>query len=204
MPRKKADEPKLTLEKILSTAYELFAREGYEGTTLNELAKVLNVSKPALYYYFSSKEALFEALYQSIAELVQSDLEQVLIGARASFSKGPCDREAFKEIIYQLGINDFEGLSSDPNLAKVLRQFDLLSLRRVNIDVIAHNLADYTIEVYGKIFDLALEANIFSRKEVANLKPIITALINGFNYELIFEQHQVDLKTWRFALDRLL
>lgn len=204
MPRKKADEPKLTLEIILNTAYALFASEGYEGTTLNQLSKLLNVSKPALYYYFDSKEKLFEVLYQSIAELIQKDLDQVLLHAQKMMQAESRNQETFKELIYMLGVNDFEGLSTNPNLAKVLRQFDLLRLRQANINEIAQNLTNYTNRIYEEIFSLGLEAQLYSSSEINYLKDIISALINGFNYEMIFEDKQVDLNAWRFALDRIL
>lgn len=203
MPRKKADEPKLTLERILETAYELFAKEGYEGTTLNALSKLLGVSKPALYYYFDSKESLFEALYQSTVNVIKADLGQVLKQAQADFMQSRT-RESFKKIIYTLGINDFEGLASDPSLAKVLRQFDLLSLRQPSIHLIANELENFTREIHTALFDLALDAELYSESEITYLKATIYALINGFNYELIFENRQIDPKAWQFALDRIL
>lgn len=203
MPRKKADEPKLTLERILGTAYELFAKEGYEGTTLNALSQLLGVSKPALYYYFDSKESLFEALYQSTSKAIKADLSRVLAQAQTDFMHSR-SKESFKKIIYALGINDFEGLASDPNLAKVLRQFDLLSLRQSSIRLIASDLENYTKEVYTAIFDLARDADLYSESEIGYLKASIYALINGYNYELIFENCQIDLHAWQFALDRIL
>lgn len=189
---------------ILNEAYALFASEGYEATTLNKLSQALKVSKPALYYYFDSKETLFEALYQSIADLIKADLDKISINSREKFHKSERHKDDFKEIIYCLGQNDFEGLSSDPNLAKVLRQFDLLRFRQASINEIAISLEQYTEEIYDVIFTLASEANLYSQKEIDAIKSIIKALINGFNYQLIFENSQLNLKTWQFALDRIL
>lgn len=48
-------------EAVLRTAVQLFLEQGYHRATLNEVADRLNITKPALYNYFRSKEdILFE------------------------------------------------------------------------------------------------------------------------------------------------
>jgi AcrR family transcriptional regulator len=48
-------------EAVLRTAVQLFLERGYHRATLNEVAERLNITKPALYNYFRSKdEILFE------------------------------------------------------------------------------------------------------------------------------------------------
>jgi AcrR family transcriptional regulator len=48
-------------EAVLRTAVQLFLEQGYHRATLNEVAERLNITKPALYNYFRSKdEILFE------------------------------------------------------------------------------------------------------------------------------------------------
>lgn len=47
---------------ICHTALELFAARGFEGATLEAVADALGYTKPALYYYFKSKEDLFGSL----------------------------------------------------------------------------------------------------------------------------------------------
>lgn len=45
-----------TRARIQQVALELFAEQGYEGTSLREIAERLDVTKAALYYHFKSKE----------------------------------------------------------------------------------------------------------------------------------------------------
>jgi AcrR family transcriptional regulator len=45
-----------TRERIQSVALKLFAEQGYEKTSLREIAERLSVTKAALYYHFKSKE----------------------------------------------------------------------------------------------------------------------------------------------------
>ncbi len=45
-------------EEVLRTAARIFAEMGYRGATLEDIAKALNVTQPALYYYARSKDEL--------------------------------------------------------------------------------------------------------------------------------------------------
>ena len=48
--------------KILDAAYEVFVGKGYSDTTMDDIAKKSNMSKGAIYHYYSSKKSLFLAL----------------------------------------------------------------------------------------------------------------------------------------------
>ncbi|MEU6556899.1 TetR/AcrR family transcriptional regulator [Streptomyces sp. NPDC046915] len=64
-----------TRQRIQDVALELFAEQGYEKTSLREIAERLDVTKAALYYHFKTKEeiivSLFEDLTQPIQELIE-------------------------------------------------------------------------------------------------------------------------------------
>ena len=53
-----------TRQRILDTAEELFATQGYESVTTKELAKQAGVATGALYHHFASKEAIYAAVVQ--------------------------------------------------------------------------------------------------------------------------------------------
>src|SRR5262252_3728694 len=63
-----------TRERIQSIALELFAEQGYEKTSLREIAERLGVTKAALYYHFTSKEDIV----RSFVEDYRAELEQVI------------------------------------------------------------------------------------------------------------------------------
>lgn len=46
---------------VLRTAAELFATQGFHSTTLRDVADRLNITKPAIYYYFASKDEILVA-----------------------------------------------------------------------------------------------------------------------------------------------
>jgi AcrR family transcriptional regulator len=63
-----------TRERIKDVALELFTEQGYEQTSLREIAERLGVTKAALYYHFKSKEEIVRAFVEdrvaALAELV--------------------------------------------------------------------------------------------------------------------------------------
>lgn len=65
-------------EQIINAAVDLFFRNGYQQTTLDEVAEQLNVTKPFIYYHFRDKEeVLFEISGRSVAKAVATLAEAV-------------------------------------------------------------------------------------------------------------------------------
>jgi len=60
--RKRARDVKR--EAVLRMAVRLFLEEGYHRTPLSRIAERLNITKPALYNYFSSKEEILHELFR--------------------------------------------------------------------------------------------------------------------------------------------
>ena len=64
---------KSSREKILSVALELFAQNGYQGTSISQISKKAKISKGLMYNYFKNKEKLLEEIvvegFNKIAEL---------------------------------------------------------------------------------------------------------------------------------------
>ena len=57
-----------TRDRILDVALDLFTDQGFDGTSLREIAERLNVTKAALYYHFSSKDEILLALHMRLHE----------------------------------------------------------------------------------------------------------------------------------------
>lgn len=49
-------------DSILNCALQLFSEKGYEAVSVQELVNMANVTKPTLYYYFGSKEGVYDQL----------------------------------------------------------------------------------------------------------------------------------------------
>jgi AcrR family transcriptional regulator len=66
-----------TRERILDVALDLFTDQGFDGTSMREIAERLNISKPAIYYHFASKEDILMALHMRLHEFGKVGLERL-------------------------------------------------------------------------------------------------------------------------------
>lgn len=67
-------------EQILLTAITIVNRRGYEGTTMEEIAAELLMTKGSLYYYFKSKSDLMFQCQNSVLSQATKELEEELNG----------------------------------------------------------------------------------------------------------------------------
>lgn len=58
-----------TKERILETALELFAQSGYLGTSMNDIAKQLGITKAALYKHYTSKQEILDRIVERMNEM---------------------------------------------------------------------------------------------------------------------------------------
>jgi len=65
---------------ILAAAAHLFAHKGYGSTSVREVVEAAGVTKPTLYYYFDSKEALFREVISWKLEAGAQVLQSALAG----------------------------------------------------------------------------------------------------------------------------
>lgn len=91
-----------TKEKIMKAARNLFADQGYEGTSVREIAKAADVNVASLNYYFASKENLFHEILRTgylecaselkqLLEKNQSNLENTMVDLFKYFSENSDD-----------------------------------------------------------------------------------------------------------------
>ena len=64
-------------EAVLRTAVQLFLEQGYHRATLNEVADRLNITKPALYNYFRSKEDILFECWVMGQERVEDQIAEI-------------------------------------------------------------------------------------------------------------------------------
>jgi AcrR family transcriptional regulator len=64
-----------TRDRILAAALDLFIEQGYEKTSLREIAEQVGVTKAALYYHFASKEEIFRTLMEPFSAVQGQALE---------------------------------------------------------------------------------------------------------------------------------
>jgi len=66
-----------TRERILDVALDLFTDQGFDGTSMREIAARLGISKPAIYHHFASKEEILMALHLRLHEFGKAALTRL-------------------------------------------------------------------------------------------------------------------------------
>ena len=70
-----------TKEKILGVSLQLFMQLGFENTYMDDIAQKAGVTKPAIYYYFKDKQALFEGtvsqFLDQMAQMMSPEGEEI-------------------------------------------------------------------------------------------------------------------------------
>lgn len=83
------------VEQVLAGAREVFLRDGFEGASVDEIAKVSGVSKATLYSYFNDKRRLFQEVIQAECDRMSGEIE-------ARIDPSAPTREALKTAAYGL------------------------------------------------------------------------------------------------------
>src|SRR3954466_5055951 len=71
-------------EELMRVAARLFAEQGYQGTSLADLAEELGIQKPSLYHHIASKEDLLWEVAVEGARAFHEALDAVPAGAQAA------------------------------------------------------------------------------------------------------------------------
>ena len=99
-----------TPRALVDVARELFSRNGYAGTSLDEIVGGARVTKGALYHHYQGKQALFEAVFYQIEEKAQAT-----IAKRIEKSRDPWERALE-------GLRGYLDVCRDPTYRRIVIQ----------------------------------------------------------------------------------
>lgn len=104
-PETTAQPHRHTRAHVRDAAFRLFGRHGYDGVSIDTIARAVGLSKGALYWHFDGKEALFKECLQILEALFEEHITAPM--AAAQTAAGRLDQ-------FFLGISS---LAADPRIA---------------------------------------------------------------------------------------
>ena len=158
-PRKARKGP-LTRKQILDASLRLFSEKGFARTSVRDIARAAGITDAAIYYHFSSKREIFEALFEergitsALSELEQAEISQPPLETFTSITSAALGimqrNKDFVKVLFSEAISDDPVASDDYRMiterwrnaqARILREF----IRRgelppIDVDNAAHEL----------------------------------------------------------------
>jgi AcrR family transcriptional regulator len=183
-------------KKIIITAGQIFSRYGYKKTTMDEVANALNKGKSSIYYYFESKEEIFEAVVLYEANVLRNELTNAIKAVHSPLDK-------MKSYVF-VRMKSFEKLSNyynaifDKNLdhfdfiEKIREKYDreeLAILRLILFDGTRKKIFNVTNSEYTALAIQTtlkgLEVPLFWKKREVNIENRLNAILNVLFYGIV-------------------
>lgn len=172
---KKRDEEIIT--SIVLVAQNLIQRFGLNKTTMEDIAKAAGKGKSTLYYYFKSKEDIFD-------EVVKREMDDFFQGVKNAVNK---EESALNKLRAYITIK-IETITHKANLYQIVKAglqepqlFDLYEKFRNRYDKEEATLI-------ASILDIGIKQRVFNLPDKANLRILVEVLVScvrGIEYDII-------------------
>jgi AcrR family transcriptional regulator len=184
--------------KIVVSAGKIFSYYGFKKTTMEEIAKALKMGKSSIYYYFESKEEIFESVVLNEANILRNELTTAIKSVESPIDK-------MKNYIF-VRMRSFEKLSNYYNAIfdKNLDHFEFIEKIRAKYD--REELAILRLILYHgarrKVFNVVnseytamaiqttlkgLEVPLFWKKKEVNIENRLNAILDVLFYGIVIK-----------------
>lgn len=173
-------------KKILDKAWELFRKNGYEETKVEDITRELGVSKGSFYTYFKTKD---EVLYEILERIKKENEERInKINVNQEPSKILEDYVISKMNYIVKLLNNMKISSINRNLSNSKLKNFFEELKKVSIEFIKKNIVEkfnkingnkYNLEIISEFVYLAIEEFLYNEFVLKNFKNLESSdLIN--------------------------
>jgi AcrR family transcriptional regulator len=168
-------------KKIIITAGEIFSHYGFKKTTMDEIAKALKMGKSSIYYYFSSKEEIFEAVVLYEANVLRNELTTAIKAVESPIEK-------LRNYVF-VRMKSFEKLSNYYNAIfdKNLDHFDFIETVRSKYD--REELAIIRLLLFH-----GTRKKVFNVKNSEYTALAIQTTLKGFEVPLFWKKKEVNIE----------
>jgi|GEM_PF-1522894 len=136
-------------QAILEIAADLFAKYGYDAVSMNDMAKKLKITKPALYYHFKGKREIYLESLNQVIEAHKKRLEEAIA------TKGSVEEKLRRFSIAHIGVHSAKDSSRFvPFIREISRKdkkiLNFLTNKKEEMFEIIEPLMEEVIEKNGK------------------------------------------------------
>jgi AcrR family transcriptional regulator len=185
-------------KRVIITAGQIFSRYGFKKTTMDEVAKALKMGKSSIYYYFESKEEIFEAVVLYEANVLRNELTTAIKSVESPIGKMEkyvfVRMKAFEKLsnyynaIFDKNLDHFEFIEKirekyDREETAILR---LLLYDGVRKKVFAVGNSEYTALAIQTTLK-GLEVPLFWQKKEVNIDQRLRAILDVLFYGIVLK-----------------
>jgi len=156
-----------TKEKILDAALTLFAENGYDGTSVEQIAGVVGIKAPSLYKHYKGKEDILNALIDSAEARYEESF-----GSEKNTGSVPRSKEAF----IQVTMGRIAFTIKDPIIRKTRMLLVQEQFRNERIsEVTTRHQLDGIQRMFAKIIEGMMAEGMFKKDDPVLLAIELTA-----------------------------
>ena len=166
-------------KKIIDKAWELFAKNGYEETKVEDITKDLGISKGSFYTYFATKEELLYEVLGKIKKEVIEKLENINVDQTPEkvledYVKAKMNYVV--KILNNMRLNSVEKYSIDPKLRNFFEELKEKSTDFIKINIVekfnSKNGNKYNADVISEFILISIEEFLYDEFVLKNLEKM--------------------------------
>ncbi|MGH0591481.1 MULTISPECIES: TetR/AcrR family transcriptional regulator [Bacillus] len=166
-----------TSQNIVAASFKLMAEHGIEKMSLSMIAKEVGISKPAIYYHFSSKEALVDFLF-----------EEIFSGYHfvSYFDKGQYTKENFAEKLIADGLHMLSEYEGQEGILRVINEFIVTASRNEKYQKRLFEIQEDFLNGFHDLLKKGVELDVVSQQATEeNAHTLALVIDNMSNYMLM-------------------
>ncbi|HFJ9331370.1 TPA: TetR/AcrR family transcriptional regulator [Bacillus paranthracis] len=166
-----------TSQNIVEASFKLMAEHGIEKMSLSMIAKEVGISKPAIYYHFSSKEALVDFLF-----------EEIFSGYHfvSYFDKEQYTKENFAEKLISDGLHMLSQYEGQEGILRVINEFIVTASRNEKYQKRLFEIQEDFLNGFHDLLKKGVEFDVVSQQATEeNAHTLALVIDNMSNYMLM-------------------
>lgn len=151
-------ENKKTKERILDIALDLFSKNGYEATSMSDIAEKVGIKKASLYAHYKSKQDILDSLISVIAEHYEHH--------SIFFSLDDINKLDDPDVIFDFVKQQLNYIINDPSVSKIRKLFTIEQFKNKKLAKMQQNYSyDNVINFGTKLINSLIDNNILKNHD---------------------------------------